>query len=311
MKKLAWLLLMQTSVTFAAPQKLTVVLDWFINPNHAPLIIAEQQGYFKEQNLEVEFIAPPNPNDPSKWVAADKADIGITYQPEFMQQVDQGLPLIRIGTLIDQPLSCVVALTDNKVQALSDLKNKRIGTSNSGLSNLLVNAMLEKQGLQQKDIELINVQYNLTQALLSHKVDAVAGLLRNVEVPELEFSNHKMQVFFPEDYGIPTYSELIFVSHIKHAHDKRFPRFLTALKKAVRYLDEHPKESWGGFIKKYPEANNTVNRESWFATIPYFAEEPGTFNSSDWQQFADFMRKNKLIASNQPLSRYAIALKDG
>ncbi len=305
-----WLcLLLSSGSTAATSQSLTVILDWFVNPDHAPLIIAEQQGFFKEQGLDVKLISPTDPNDPAKWVAAGKADIGITYEPEFMELVDQALPLVRFGTLVDKPLTCLVALKDNHHQSLTNLKGKRIGTSNGGLSNLLIQVMLEKQGLNKNDVELVNLQYNLTQALLTKRVDAVAGLQRNVEVPELELNGHKVAVYFPEEFGIPTYSELIFITHTAHTNDNRLPRFITAIKKAVRYMDEHPKETWNQFAKQYPEANNPVNHESWFATMPYFAEDPAAFNPEDWQQFAVFMFKNKLITKVQPLSRYAITLR--
>ena len=35
-----------TSVTSAKTDKLTIGLDWFINPDHAPLIIAQKRNYF-------------------------------------------------------------------------------------------------------------------------------------------------------------------------------------------------------------------------------------------------------------------------
>ena len=35
--------------TALADTKMTVLLDWFINPDHAPLIVAKEKGYFKEQ----------------------------------------------------------------------------------------------------------------------------------------------------------------------------------------------------------------------------------------------------------------------
>ncbi len=41
-----------------AADKMTVLLDWFINPDHGPIIIAEENGYFAEQGLEVEIIPP-------------------------------------------------------------------------------------------------------------------------------------------------------------------------------------------------------------------------------------------------------------
>lgn len=290
-------------------QKLTVILDWFPNPDHAPLIIAKQQGFFKQQGLDVELIGPANPADPAKLVAAGKADLGISYEPEYMEYVDQGLPLIRVGTLIDKPLDCIVALEESGIKTFADLKGKRIGSGSSGLSSLMLKVLLNKQGLSDKDVEVINIRYNLTQALLSHKVDAVSGMMRNYEVPELEAKGKKVVVFFPEDNGIKNYSVLIFIANTANVHDKRFPRFLLALKKAVRYLDEHPKLAWQQFIKEYPEANNSVNHDAWFATMPYFAEDPADFDRKEWLQFAEFMQQNHMIKKIQSDSRYAVILR--
>lgn len=312
MKKLFFLILaLFTSVSLAAssqPQKLTVLLDWFPNPDHAPLIIAKQQGFFKEQGLDVELVGPADPTDPPKLVAAGKADIGLTYEPEYMQQVDRGLPLIRIGTLIDKPLNCLVALKESGIRSLSDLKGKRIGTSTGGISSIMLNVMLAGAGLSTRDVELVNVRYGLTQALLSHKVDAVTGMMRNFEVPQLELNKQQVVVFFPEEHGVPNYSELVFISRTDKSADPRFPRFLAAVKKGVRYLDEHPKEAWLAYVKQYPESNNAVNHEAWFTTIPYFAEEPGQLDSNEWDKFAGFMLEHKLISKKQTLSRYSLAL---
>lgn len=312
MKKLTALFLsICASVSFAAssPQKLTVILDWFPNPDHAPLIVAKQQGYFKDQGLDVELIGPADPNDAPKLVAAGKADIGITYEPEYMQQIDAGLPLICIGTLIDKPLNTLIALQGNGIKSIADLKGKRIGASSGGLSSIMLKVMLAKAGLSEKDVEITDVRYNLTQALLSHKVDAVTGIMRNVEVPMIESNNQKVVSFFPEDHGIPNYSELVFITNTKAMQDKRLPRFLLAVKKAVRYLDEHPQQAWDAYAKQYPESNNNVNRETWFTTLPYFAEDPASFDRKEWQQFAEFMQKNDMIKQAQPAARYGVTLR--
>ncbi|MBA3661181.1 MAG: ABC transporter substrate-binding protein [Gammaproteobacteria bacterium] len=309
-----WLLCLVfvVSITHATtkPEKLSVALDWFINPDHAPLIVAQQQGFFKEQGLEVELLSPSDPTDPPKWVTAKKADIGITYEPEFMEQVDHGLPLIRIGTLIDKPLDCIVALKESGIKTVEDLKNKKIGMSSSGLTGLMLRSTLAKAHIKANEVELVNVRYNLMQALLSKKVDAVTGMMRNFEVPQLESLGHPLVTFFPEDHGVPNYSVLIFIAHTAQIKDNRFPRFLAAIKKAVEYLDNHPQQTWEDFIKIHPESNNAVNKEAWFSTLPYFAEDPGALNSNDWRKFAEFMFNNKMIKSIQPISRYAVVLPE-
>ena len=80
-----------------AAEKLTVLLDWFVNPDHATLFVAQEKGYFADAGLEVELIAPADPNDPPKLVAAEKADLAVSYQPQLHLQVAEGLPLVRVG----------------------------------------------------------------------------------------------------------------------------------------------------------------------------------------------------------------------
>mgnify|MGYP006219324941 CR=1 FL=1 len=92
---LSILLLTFTSNVNASSEKLTIGLDWFINPDHAPIIIAKKRNFFEDLNLDVEMIEPADPNDPPKLVAAGKLDLAISYQPQLHIQVDQGLPVVR------------------------------------------------------------------------------------------------------------------------------------------------------------------------------------------------------------------------
>src|SRR5918996_4883052 len=169
----------------AAADKLTLLLDWFVNPDHAPIIIAEKRGYFADQDLEVEIIAPADPNDPPKLVAAGQADLAISYQPQLHIQIDQGLPLARIGTLVATPLNTLVALADSGIQSIADLEGRKVGFSVGGFEDALLGAMLGHHGLSLDDVELVNVNFALSPALLSGQVDAVIGAFRNFELNQL------------------------------------------------------------------------------------------------------------------------------
>src|SRR3546814_9566968 len=79
---------------------------WFVNPDHGPLVVAQEQGFFAAQGLEVEMIAPADPNDPPKLVAAGEADLAVSYQPQLHLLAAAGLPLARIGTLQIGRASC-------------------------------------------------------------------------------------------------------------------------------------------------------------------------------------------------------------
>jgi putative hydroxymethylpyrimidine transport system substrate-binding protein len=303
--------------TFAKPantqsaQPLTIILDWFVNPDHAPLFVAQQQGFFKQEGLDVKFIAPADPSEPPKLVAAGKGDLAITYQPQLIMQANQGLPLVRIATLIATPLDCLAVNGDSSIHSITDLKAKRIGYSNGAVDSAMLAAMLAQHGLSLKDVQLINVQYDLSQALLTHRVDAVIGVMRNFELIEMALAGHPARAFYAEENGMPPYDELVIVANRQHLNDPRLPRFLAALNLGVQYLVNHPEASWEAFAKAHPELNNSLNKQAWFATLPRFALRPAALDTSRYQNFAIFLKKQGLIKSIPPLAAYTIALPYG
>ncbi|MGE4528260.1 MAG: ABC transporter substrate-binding protein, partial [Rhodospirillaceae bacterium] len=139
------------------PERLKVMLDWFVNPDHAPITVAQQKGFFRDAGLAVELIAPADPNAPPKLVAAKEADIALTYQPQLHLLAEGGLPIVRIGTLIETPLNSLVVLKNGPVKEIADLKGRKVGYSISGFEDALLGTMLQSHGLQLSDVTLINV----------------------------------------------------------------------------------------------------------------------------------------------------------
>src|SRR5690606_16330240 len=149
-----------------AEDKVTLILDWFVNPDHAPIIVAQEKGFFADEGLEVEVVAPADPADPPKLVAAGRADYAISYQPQLHLQVHEGLPLKRIGTLVATPLNCLMVKADGPVQDIADLKGRKIGYSVSGVEEALVGRILDTAGLTMDDVEMVNVNWSLAPALI-------------------------------------------------------------------------------------------------------------------------------------------------
>ena len=59
--------LLTNSMGHAAKDQITVLLDWFINPDHAPLVVAEQTGLFDKAGLNVILVEPADPSLPPSW----------------------------------------------------------------------------------------------------------------------------------------------------------------------------------------------------------------------------------------------------
>jgi putative hydroxymethylpyrimidine transport system substrate-binding protein len=306
----AVLLVAAAAAPARAADKLSLVLDWFVNPDHAPLVIAKEGGYFARHGLDVDLIAPADPSAPPRLVAAGQADIAIDYQPSLMLQVKEGLPLIRFGTLVASPLNCLIVLKDGPVKSLADLKGRKIGYSVATFQDAYLGMILKSVGLTMHDVTLVDVNFNLVTALLSGQVDAALDGYRNFELIQLGLEGKPGTAWYPEDHGVPPYDELIYVASQKLRDDPRLPRFLAAVAEATAFLVAHPDEAEAMFMKAHPDLNDELNRRAFAATLPLFARDPAKLDAARYNAFAGFLKDTKLLDRIPPLDSYAIELRD-
>ncbi|SMB83512.1 putative hydroxymethylpyrimidine transport system substrate-binding protein [Pasteurella testudinis DSM 23072] len=313
MKNSTWFTLLTALLLLSQPlqakEKITLLLDWFVNPDHAALIVAQQKGFFAAHDLDVEIIEPADPSMPPKLVAAGQADIAVDYQPQLQMQVSEGLPLVRIGTLVSTPLNSVVVLEKSGIQSIADLKGKKIGYSVSGFETSLLKAMLAKHGLSEKDVEMVNVNWSLSPSLISGQVDAVIGAFRNFELNQMDLEKQPGLAFYPEEHGVPAYDELILVANKNRLADKKLSAFLSALEDATIYLINHPEQAWQDFVSYKPlELDNELNRLAWRDTLPRLSLRPRALDNQRYQKMAEFMQRQGLMKNVVPLADYALQL---
>lgn len=298
--------LMMSTQALAA-DKVTLLLDWFVNPDHAPIIIAEKKGYFEAHDLQVNIQEPADPSMPPKLVAAGKADMAVTYQPQLHMQIDEGLPLTRISTLIATPLNTLVTLKSSNITSIADLKGKKVGFSVGGFEDILLKVMLQHHGLSFDDVEIINVNWSLSPSLITGNADAVIGAYRNFELNQLDIEGHSGHAFYVEEEGVPSYEELIFVVNNKDRDDDKYRRFNLAMEQAVQFIVNHPDEAWELFKDYKPkELDDELNRRAWKDTLPRFALRPGALSQRRYADFADFMKEQGLINNTPAVTEYAI-----
>jgi putative hydroxymethylpyrimidine transport system substrate-binding protein len=293
----------------AAAAKLTLLLDWFVNPDHAPIVIAQEGGHFARAGLDVRVVAPADPNDPPRLVAAKQADLGVYYQKNLYLAVDQGLPLARVGTLVATPLSTLTVLKDGPIQQLTDLKGKKIGFSTAGFEEVAVDTILGSVGLSSKDVTLVNVNFGLSSALMSKQVDAILGGFRNFELHQLALEGRPGRAFYPEQHGMPIYDELIYVAHKDRVKDATLRRFMDAVETATTFLINNREESWKMFIAgPRKELDNELNRRAFADTADRFSLSPAALDRNRYDRFARFLHERKMIGSVPPVDSYAVEL---
>ncbi|TBR38592.1 transporter substrate-binding domain-containing protein [Marinomonas agarivorans] len=296
------LLLATFSINLKAHQTVTLMLDWFVNPDHAPLIVALQKGLFEQQGLNVVIQEPSDPSLPPKLVAAGQVDLAVSYQPQLIQDVAVGLPLVRISTLIGTPLNTLIVLKNSSINNISDLKGKTIGVAIAGgVSEATINAMLMTSGISLQDVKTINVGWGLASSLASKKVDAIYGGYRNFELHQLAEEGMQGRAFFVEEEGVPPYDELIVIAKKNDISPLTIKKFNKALELATQYLVNHPDEAWELFVSYKADLNTKLNRLAWQDTLVRFALRPAAIDIQRYEEYALFLHDAGVI-QDIPLS---------
>ena len=289
-----------------AQDRLTLMLDWFVNPDHGPIVLAEELGYFADAGLEVEIVTPADPNDPPRMVAAGRVDLAVSYQPQLHLSRHAGLPLVRVGTLVETPLTCLVTLADGPVQSIPDLKGRKVGFAVAGVQEVMLAAMLAHHGLAPGDVEQINIGWSISPALMSGQVDAVIGAFRNFELSQLALEGREGRCFYPEAEGIPAYDELIYVADPARMDADVIDRFLLATERAALHIVNQPEAAWEMFRDTDATLATELNARAWADTWPRFAMRPAALDHGRYTRFEAFLAASGATPGGIPATDLAV-----
>ena len=172
--------------------------------------------------------------------------------------------------------------------------------------------MLEADGLSRDDVELVDVGFALSQALLAGTVDAVVGAYWTHELIVMENEGHDANVMLPDDWGVPTYYELVLVASEKTVRDRPeiVKKFVKAFSKGYERALSDPQGSIDTLLKMNPDAeiDEAVDRAGVVLIVPLWQAENQPFGSlvpERWTSFSDWMKSKGLIdQSVDPSSAY-------
>ncbi len=300
----------QDAISAPGAKPFTVVLDFYPNADHAALYSAISHGDFRAVGLDVQPQAPADPAAPLKLLAAGKADMAISYEPELLSARDQGLKLVSIGALVQRPLTSIIALPASHVRKVSDLAHKTVGTAGIPYQASELKTALSSAGVDASSVKEVNVGFNLVPAMLSGKVAATLGGFWNVEGLQLQ-KLHKHPLIIPVDRaGVPTYDELVLVVREDEAHKRGedLRAFMQALTRGQREVRADPAAAAALVVKANPSLEVKLQKATIEATLPATvpteAGRPyGWQSPKEWASFAKWMFSQKLLEHDPSAER--------
>lgn len=291
-----------TTGTPSEPQPFSLDLDWYANPDHAGIFTAIDRGFFRETGLDVKPQVPSDPSSPIREVAAGRADLAISYEPEVLLAADRGLDVEAVGAVVGSPLTSLISLPQSGIGSAADLNGKTVGTAGIPYQSDYLETILQTAGLPASSAEEVNVGLNLLPALIGGRVDAILGGFRNIEGVDLALQGRDPRVVPVNQLGVPTYSELVLVAKgsTVQDHPEEIRAFISALARGTKRAIADPQAATDDILDAGDGLDPKQTRAEIDATLPLLAPAPGQpyghMDSGRWQAFANWMADHELIS---------------
>jgi len=281
----------------------TVLLDWFPNPDHIALYLAQKDGDFAAQHLAVTFQSPSNSTDALKLVSLGQVPLAISYEPETITAATDNLDVTAVAALIPTPLNSLIISGKSGISSPGQLAGKTVGTDGDPVSAAIFKVVLKKYGLSLAQTKLVTVNEGLVPAIVSGKVSAIISGYRNVEAIQLASLGLKPKVYPVNTQGVPNYDELVVIAN-KHklasdaAYAAMVRKFLAGLAKGAAAAQASPSAALAALSPVAKGYSPALLKKMVYATAPLLANSAGfgAMDMSSWQSFADWMKSEGLIS---------------
>ncbi|HWB69992.1 MAG TPA: ABC transporter substrate-binding protein [Solirubrobacterales bacterium] len=286
----------------AQAQPLSLSLDFYPNPDHAGIYMAEKLGYFADAGLDVTISAPSDPSAPLKQVAAGQADLAVSYEPEVLLAHEQGLDVVAVGALVDRPLTSLIWLKKSGIKGVADLAGKTVATAGIPYQDAFLKTILARAHLAPSDVKAVNVGFGLLPALVGGKAQAMLGGFSNVEGVDLRLRGKDPVVTPVDQLGVPPYNELVLVTRrqLLEEDPESIRLFIAALARGTAAARTSPDAATKAVLAANTSLEPKLTAAEVRATLPLLGPRAGKpygfMDPAQWKAFIAWMRDNGLIS---------------
>jgi ABC-type nitrate/sulfonate/bicarbonate transport system substrate-binding protein len=301
--QMAALTLFLTACGARATGPITLMLDWVPNTNHTGLFVAQAQGYFTEEGLEVEIIQPGEVFA-EQAVASGAADFGISFQEQVTLARADLVPIISIAAIIQHNSSGFASLASKDAQSPGDWSNLRYGSFGSPFEEPTLQVLMECDEGDFDELEIVSTGFADPLALLDERQIDLAWIFYGWQGIQAEQQQIPLNVVMMEDWVdcIPDYyTPVIIASEDTLAQKPEVVRsFLTAVTRGYSFAIRNPSDAAEILLDAVPELDPELVRASQAWLSPRYQAEAARWGEQShavWEQYAGWMVSHGIIQS--------------
>ena len=252
-RMLAGILLATTMATSGAADKVKLRLDWVYGAEHAPIFLARDKGFFRDEGIDVELLPGEGSSVTVKLVGNGDAEFGYATADQALIAYSKGLPVVSTALIAQINPTALIFKTSKPIKDLkSDLYGKTIGVQMKSNTARQWTALKQSLGLDSSKFKEVPADGALVPLIASDRIDVGIGFYYNDGL-KLRATGEDVAWILFEDNGLKLYSSALITSApLIEKNPDLVRRFTRAFVKGWVYSVAHPDESLKAFLTANP-----------------------------------------------------------
>lgn len=249
------------------PTKLRFSLDWIVQGQHAPFLLAQSKGYFKDEGLDVTIDTGNGSAGTITRVASGAYDMGFADLSSMIEYLgnNPGTPRLQAVYMIhEKNPNALFALKKSGISKPADLKGKKISGPVFSSTRKSWPLFARANGLKVDDVAWQNVAPDMVeQVVVRGDVQLGSGYPTQVQIyRQLGVKTEDVVTIKYADYGVDLYGNAVFANvAFVEKNPQAVAAFLRALNRAMKDTIADPAAAVKAVMQRNPLLNEADELE--------------------------------------------------
>lgn len=285
------ILILAVPASKAETKEINFRLDWSLYGSHAPFFLAQEEGLYEAEGLDITISEGQGSATVAKLIAQGDDQIGFVDFATMVRGVQEGMPITAVMRVLSGVMA-VISPAEDPIEQPTELEGKVMAYAPDESTAQVLPALLKRNEVDPDQISVIQPAVGAKMALfLQGRADAIPGNV-NVQVAQIEDKGKEVDYFLYSEFGVDVLANGIVANdEFAEENPDALRGFLRATRKAFEMAMEDPEAAVDAMIARNPkeERNRSTLLRQWELTIPALTtvntqDEPfGYMARADWE----------------------------
>jgi len=288
--------------------RLRLGLEWFLNPDHIPLLLAQDRGWFKDAGLDVELIEPKEHLDAVEAIEKGEMDCAVTEPLHLVEDRAKGEMCVGFARFLHTNGGVMAKASIERPRDMAGCRIQYPGAPGPG-GPAIVATMIEADGGPtgtEDGFERVNNSFYHTNALAEDKADVATLVFYNFEIVEARQREMDVRMFALKDWGVPDFCQLVLITHPDKLANERdtFETLVKVLRRGVDAVKQDPEAAREVYFRMTgSDLTDALTTAIYDATVPAFTND-FSMSADYYRQLEAWMHSRGLIETTPGADAY-------